>query len=160
MRSQNGQTHFKNLASFAVRFLKGIWTLRIKGLIHYKDFPKKIYLSKVNNRNIRKRCETCSKLTNKTPERRLCWSLFLMRLQAFRPATLLKRDSNTGVFLRNLQKFWRTRTLKNICERLLLTDYYSVYYKNTSCYVADDSSIARWRKVTFNIWKVIHLCKE
>ena len=28
----------------------------------------------------------------------LCWSLFLMKLQAFRPTTLLKRDSNTGVF--------------------------------------------------------------
>ena len=25
------------------------------------------------------------------------WSLFLIRLQAFRLATLLKRDSNTGV---------------------------------------------------------------
>ena len=31
----------------------------------------------------------------------LCWSLFLIKLQALglRPATLLKRDSNTGVFL-------------------------------------------------------------
>ena len=28
----------------------------------------------------------------------LCWSLFLMKLQAFRCATLLKRESNTGVF--------------------------------------------------------------
>ena len=26
-------------------------------------------------------------------------SLFLIKLQAFRPATLLKNDSNTGVFL-------------------------------------------------------------
>ena len=29
----------------------------------------------------------------------LCWSLFLKKLQAWRPATLLKRGSNTGVFL-------------------------------------------------------------
>ena len=28
-----------------------------------------------------------------------CWSFFLIKLQALRPATLLKRDSNTGVFL-------------------------------------------------------------
>ena len=27
----------------------------------------------------------------------LCWSLFLTRLQAWKSATLLKRDSNTGV---------------------------------------------------------------
>ena len=29
----------------------------------------KIYLFKFNNRNTRKRCEVCSKLTIKTPER-------------------------------------------------------------------------------------------
>ena len=32
--------------------------------------PANIYLFKVNNRNTRKRCEICSKLTIKTPERR------------------------------------------------------------------------------------------
>ena len=30
----------------------------------------------------------------------LCWSLFLIKWQDFCLATLLKRDSNTGVFLR------------------------------------------------------------
>ena len=29
--------------------------------------------------------------------KRLCWSIFLIKLQAFRSVTLLKRDSNTGV---------------------------------------------------------------
>ena len=29
----------------------------------------------------------------------LCWSLFLIKLQAFRPTTLLKKGSNTSVFL-------------------------------------------------------------
>ena len=33
----------------------------------------------------------------------LCWSLFFIKLQAWTPAALLKRDSNTGVFLWNLQ---------------------------------------------------------
>ena len=32
-------------------------------------------------------------------EKHLCWSLFIIKLQAFRPATLLKSDSSTGVFL-------------------------------------------------------------
>ena len=32
--------------------------------------PVGIYLLKVNNRNTRARCEICSKLTIKTPERR------------------------------------------------------------------------------------------
>ena len=31
------------------------------------------------------------------PRKHLCCSIFLIKLQAFRPATLLKRDSNTGV---------------------------------------------------------------
>ena len=29
----------------------------------------------------------------------LCWSLFLIKLQAFRPVTLFKKDSNTSVLL-------------------------------------------------------------
>ena len=29
----------------------------------------------------------------------LCWSPFLIKFEDFRPATLLKRDSNTVVFL-------------------------------------------------------------
>ena len=31
--------------------------------------------------------------------KQLCWSLFLIKLQAFMPGTLLKRDPNTSVFL-------------------------------------------------------------
>ena len=35
----------------------------------------------------------------------MCWSLFLINLQAFGPATLLKRGSNTNVFLQILRNF-------------------------------------------------------
>ena len=38
-------------------------------------------------------------------EKHLCWSLFLINLQAWRPATLLKRDPNTGIFLWILPHF-------------------------------------------------------
>ena len=37
----------------------------------------------------------------------LCWSLLLIKLQTLRPATLLKRDSNTGVFLWNWRSFFK-----------------------------------------------------
>ena len=50
----------------------------------------------------------------------LCWSLFLIKLKAFRLATLLKRNSNTGVFPVKIAKFLRTTIFKIICERLLL----------------------------------------
>ena len=35
----------------------------------------------------------------------LCGSLFLIKLQALRPATLLKRDSNTGFFFETCEIF-------------------------------------------------------
>ena len=35
-------------------------------------------------------------------EKHLCWSLFLIKLQALRPRNLFKKDSNTDVFLGSL----------------------------------------------------------
>ena len=49
----------------------------------------------------------------------MCWSLFLIKLQVLRLATVLKRDAKTTVFLRILETL-RTPISKNICERLLL----------------------------------------
>ena len=48
----------------------------------------------------------------------LCWSLFLITLQIFRPVTLLKRYSNTDSM--KFVKFLKTPLLKDICNRLLL----------------------------------------
>ena len=48
----------------------------------------------------------------------LCWSLFFIKLQTFRPSALLKRNSNTGVFL--LRNFCETLILGKICIQLLL----------------------------------------
>ena len=44
----------------------------MKWVNNFSDINKltDIYLFKINNRNIRKRCEICSKLTIKTAERR------------------------------------------------------------------------------------------
>ena len=50
----------------------------------------------------------------------MCWSLYLKKLLAFRPATLLKGDSRTSAFLWILRNFLRASILKNICKRLLL----------------------------------------
>ena len=49
-------------------------------------------------------------------KRQLFWSLFLIKLQVFRSATLLTRGSNTVVFLR----IWRIFIYFQICKRLLL----------------------------------------
>ena len=35
----------------------------------------------------------------------MCWSLFVMKLLAYKPANLLKRDSNTSIFLLILPNF-------------------------------------------------------
>ena len=56
----------------------------------------------------------------------LCWSLSLKKSKAFRPAALLKRDSNTGCLFVNIAKFLRKSILKNICEMVFL------HYQSTS----------------------------
>ena len=51
-----------------------------------------------------------------------CWSLFLIKLHAFRPATLLKRDSNTGVLLWILWNFEENlRTAASVARMSILT---------------------------------------
>ena len=52
----------------------------------------------------------------------LCWCLFWIKLQAWRPANLLKRDFNTGVSCEVCETFKNTYfpILKNIWERLIL----------------------------------------
>ena len=54
----------------------------------------------------------------KFTEKELCWSLFLIKSQAFSPAGLLKRLQHRcfPVYIAN---FLRTSILKNICQRLL-----------------------------------------
>ena len=47
----------------------------------------------------------------------VCWSLFLIKLQAFRPANLLKQTP-TQCFPVNIAKFWKTSA--NIVDRVLL----------------------------------------
>ena len=56
----------------------------------------------------------------------LCWSLFFKKLQAFRSAALLKRDSYTGVFLSNLRNLKNTYFEKHLydCFCVLTTSSY------------------------------------
>ena len=46
-----------------------------------------------------------SKISQISLEKYMCWSLLLRKIQALRPANLLKRDSNTVIFLWNWQDF-------------------------------------------------------
>ena len=46
----------------------------------------------------------------------LCWSLFFNKLAGLRPESLLKRDSDTGVFRWILWNFLRTPFLQNLCS--------------------------------------------
>ena len=59
-----------------LRNVQKLKLLRIAGFewIHIKrsPFQQKKYMLKVNNKNIRKRCEICSKLAIKIPERHHC----------------------------------------------------------------------------------------
>ena len=70
----------------------------------------------------------------------LCWSLFLIKLQDWRLVLLLKRDSNTGVFLWIMQDF----------EKLLFYGT-SVYYTFRKVYVVMN---IRCLKVIFYYCKI------
>ena len=50
----------------------------------------------------------------------LCWSLFLKKLQAWRPASLLTRDSEQRCFPVNIAKFLRTPLFLEHLRWLLL----------------------------------------
>ena len=47
----------------------------------------------------------------------LCWSPFLIKLQTWRPATLLRKDSNTGTIRKKLQKQSFADILQNRCSQ-------------------------------------------
>ena len=44
--------------------------VKLQVKLHQVSFPASSYMFQVNNRNTRARCEICSKLTIKIPERR------------------------------------------------------------------------------------------
>ena len=61
-----------------------------------KNNPAGIYLLKVSNRNTRARCETCSKLTIKIPERRHViagWEMFKRTMFSIKYKDETKRQS-------------------------------------------------------------------
>ena len=95
--------------------------------------PVGIYLLKVNNRNTRTRCEICSKLTIKTPERRQLRrsSVFIVNFEHISHLASVSIVNFEHViadwepisrqsFLSRSFKFLRTHILKNICKRLFL----------------------------------------
>ena len=90
-------------------FLKHLWL--IPNILKWQDckiFTKLVPLQ-TPSRSSHRRCSVkkgvLKNLRNFTGKH-LYWSLFLIKLQTFRPATLLRRDSNTGFFLWNLQSFY------------------------------------------------------
>ena len=50
----------------------------------------------------------------------LCWSLFLIKLQAFQAGNFIKKRLQHSCFLVNIPKFSITPIMKSICEQLLL----------------------------------------
>ena len=89
-------------------FLKRLWL--IPNILKWQDCKifTKLVPSQTLLRSSHRRCSVKKgvfKNLGKFTEKRLCWSLFLIKLQAFRPTTSLNSDSNIDVFLWNLQNF-------------------------------------------------------
>ena len=71
----------------------------MKGLNLYSIVLANIYLLKVNNRNTRKRCELCLKLTIKTQERRS--GVFIIKLWTY--LTPFSSASSVGLWTSKYQ---------------------------------------------------------
>ena len=71
----------------------------------------------------------------------LCWSLFLtflINVQAWRPATLLKIDSNIDFFLWNLQNFYEHLSLQTTSSgcfwKYLMNTLFTAFENNEWCH--------------------------
>ena len=84
--------------------------------------PANIYLFKVNNKNTRKRCEICSKLTIKTPVN-VSWGVYF---NIFTKEYILIYQSSNKIFNRMMtlpQLFYRPAVLKNFWNFMHLQHY-------------------------------------
>ena len=98
-----------------------LWENHAKNVSVEKQ-PPEVFCKKAGLRNLAIFTRKC-----------LGWSFFLIKLQAFRPAILLKRDSNIGVFLKILG-FFKSRGLLLYIKRNSNTGVFlSVlrFFKNT-----------------------------
>ena len=86
LRLANKRSHFPNLylthLACGLIPLTGIYLVDIRYIYieRINQIPAGIYVLKVNHRNTRTRCELCSKLTTKIPERRhwSCSGIFIV----------------------------------------------------------------------------------
>ena len=80
------------------KFLVKFWLRHIKATLHMVFSCEKMTISRSSRSQMFFKIGTfanCAIFTGK----HLCWSFSLIKLLVFRPATLLKRDSNADVFL-------------------------------------------------------------
>ena len=101
----------------------------------------------------------------------LCWSLFIIKLQAWSPVTLLKRVQQMR-FPVNIAKFLRTSFLQNTSWRLLLNVTFVKIKANSqfkilcSCFIPSIYSIFYsleiWykRRVTYSLSQNIHIIAQ
>ena len=77
---------------------------------------------------------------------------FLIKTQAFSSATLLKRESNTGVFLRILQNLKNTPVLRYIYEQLF--ERFPTWPNNVTSIIGSKEDIFSKTKQKKNILKL------
>ena len=82
--------------------------------------------------------------------KQLCWSLFLIKLQVWRPISLLKRGFNTRVILWILQNFLRTAFLMEHFRWLLLKRMERTIEVESVCKFGN-----QWKRVIFenDLWR-------
>ena len=123
--NKRNDKHFSN-RGYSLFFLIGIFLNHlwlIPNILKWQNCKifTKLVPSQTLLRSSHRRCSVKTgvfKNLQKFTGKHLCCSLFLIKLQVFRPATLLNSDSNTDVFLWIFTKhlFWRTSAKDCFCS--------------------------------------------
>ena len=91
---------------------------------YFKNQPPEVFCKK-------RALENLANFTGKY----LCWSLFLINLQAWGLESFLNRDSITCIFPAKFAKFLRATSVKTICDSLplyLQVILFTIYVKDTA----------------------------
>ena len=100
---------------------------RVRSYMRSVNSNETLVIWKIRTRSVEKQKQPLNMICRKTSPWKICkfhrksrkhlwWSLFLIKLQSFRPAILLKGDSNTGVFCETCQFFQNTFSLQNASD--------------------------------------------
>ena len=152
---------------FKIRNHGTINTDVLQALLHYLIDQKKLPGNWVKIRSSHQRCSVkrgvLKNFANFTGKR-MCWSLCLIKLQTWRPATLLKMRLQHRCFPVKIAKFLEIHVLKNTCEDCFCQKWNELWWTSHRghgyCYYLDEDIFAILKLIFWHHCITIRLCNS